>query len=382
MAKNRQVNDSFVIGGIQQIGIGVDALAPAMQWYGRYFGCNTLVFHDEDVAELMIPYTGGEVHLRSAVLMINMAGGGGLEIWQYSSRNSARSIEMPKLGDLGIFASVIRSPNVLSCYDAYYASELYVHDEPKENPAGDKHFYMADKYGNIFDIQKGSSWFSEPKYYPPQENEVGRTKTGGVTGAVIGVSDIEASLPLYRDILGYTTLVYDKTGNFEDTRPLSGGRSEFRRVMLKNKASGPFRHLLCDSTIELVQVLDRVPNRIFEGRFWGDMGFIHVCFDVCNMDALKEHCASLGYPFVVDSEAVFFMSEAAGRFAYIEDRDGTLIEFVETYKLPLTKRMSYMLTAKRQRKALPRLLLRGMKLRSLAWKNNQLVLPETIRDAR
>ena len=31
------------------------------------------------------------------------------------------------------------------------------------------------------------------------------------------------------------------------------------------------------------------------------------------------------------------MGDAAGQFAYIEDPDGTLIEFVETHKVPLVK---------------------------------------------
>ncbi len=375
MANNKTNNDEYSIGGIQQVGVGVSTLAPALQWYGRFFGFNTMVFQDEDVAELMIPYTGGEIHLRHAAFMMNMAGGGGLEIWQYKSRYSEQSIEMSKIGDLGIFAVVIRSPQVLPCFDAYYAADLYVHTEPLLDPSGNQHFYMADFNGNTFNIQTGTSWFSDPKYYPPGENTIGRTKTGGVMGVVIGVSDIDASLILYRDILGYTDIVYDEVGNFEDMQSLFGGKNELRRVLLRNKAAGPLQHFFRESTIELVQVLDRVPNRIYEGRLWGDMGFIHACFDVTNMDALKTTCESFGYPFVIDSKESFDMNEASGRFAYIEDMDGTLIEFVEAYKVPITKNISYQLTPKRRRKPLPRLLINGMKFRSLKWKNNTMELP-------
>ena len=35
------------------------------------------------------------------------------------------------------------------------------------------------------------------------------------------------------------------------------------------------------------------------------------------------------------------MGEAAGHFAYVEDPDGTLIEFVETHKIPVTKRFGW-----------------------------------------
>ena len=42
----------------------------------------------------------------------------------------------------------------------------------------------------------------------------------------------------------------------------------------------------------------------------------------------------MGYSLTVDSNESFDMGDAAGRFSYIEDPDGTLIEFVETHKLP------------------------------------------------
>jgi len=37
------------------------------------------------------------------------------------------------------------------------------------------------------------------------------------------------------------------------------------------------------------------------------------------------------------------MGEAAGHFSYIEDPDGTLIEFVETHKVPVAKKIGLFL---------------------------------------
>ena len=31
---------------------------------------------------------------------------------------------------------------------------------------------------------------------------------------------------------------------------------------------------------ELIQSLDRKPNKTYENRYWGDPGFIHLCFDI------------------------------------------------------------------------------------------------------
>ncbi len=40
------------------------------------------------------------------------------------------------------------------------------------------------------------------------------------------------------------------------------------------------------------------------------------------------------------------MGEAAGHFSYIEDPDGTLIEFVETHKVPIIKKLGLYLNMK------------------------------------
>ena len=50
------------------------------------------------------------------------------------------------------------------------------------------------------------------------------------------------------------------------------------------------------SEIELVQVKDRKPKSIYEGRIWGDPGFIHLCYDINDMDALREKAKNSWIP--------------------------------------------------------------------------------------
>jgi hypothetical protein len=48
------------------------------------------------------------------------------------------------------------------------------------------------------------------------------------------------------------------------------------------------------------------------------------------------------------------MDNASGRFCYIEDPDGTLIELVETHKVPILKKVGWYLIAEtKSRKPLP-----------------------------
>jgi len=338
-----------IISGIQQIGIGNPNVIEATEWYRKYFGMDIKVFDDAAVANLMLPYTGGEPHERRAILTLSMRGGGGFEIWQYTSRSPVAADFELRLGDYGINCAKIKSVDVEETYEQFNMAGLNVISSLRENPAGDLNFFVKDLNGNIFNVVKGLGWFKKKE----------RKTTGGVSGTIMGVSDIEKSRALYSDILGYDEVVYDEEGIFEDFAGVPGGDMKYRRVLLRERKprEGAFVKLFGPTEIELVQCLDkrRKPKKIFENRYWGDLGFIHLCFDVQGMDALKKECETAGFPFTVDSADSFDMGEAAGRFTYIDDPDGTWIEFVETHKVPVAKKLGLFIdmTKRDPKKSLP-----------------------------
>ena len=339
-----------LITGIQQIGIGVKDVYEAWKWYIENFGMDIRIFEEKAKAEYMLPYTGGKPKERHAALALNMMGGGGFEIWQHTERIP----EAPKfdiqLGDLGIFAGKIKTPNALAAYSKFKDNNSAIGPVQKD-PGDREHFFVKDPYGNIFQVVEEEEFFTYDS----------KKSTGGAYGAVIGTTDPDAAMKLYSDILGYDQVVYDKEGVFEDLKGIAGGENIFRRVLLRHSQDrqGPFAKLYGPTEIELFQVKDRKPKKIFENRFWGDFGFIHLCFDVLGIKLLKEECAAKGFPFTVDSDIhpegkPFDMGEAAGHFAYCEDPDGTLIEFVETHKVPLVKKMGWYLNlGKRKNPATP-----------------------------
>ncbi|WP_421773286.1 VOC family protein [Gracilimonas sp.] len=322
-----------VISGIQQIGIGIPDFQKATDWYRRHFGMDIKVFEDSATAELMTPYTGGKAHDRTAILALNMKGGGGFEIWQYTSRKPQPADFDLMMGDLGINVGKIKSINVPGTYDEMEAAGLDILTPLEKNPAGDYNFFVKDLYGNIWQVVKGLDFFK--KKTP--------ASTGGVVGAIIGSTDIEQARKLYSDVLGYDEVVYDKTAAFDDLKGLPGGDDKYRRVLLRHSQprQGGFSQMFGPTEIELIEVQEREPRKLFKDRYWGDLGFIHLCFDVQGMDALKEDLETNGFPFTVDSANSFDMGEAAGRFTYVEDPDGTLIEFVETHKVPIIKKIGW-----------------------------------------
>lgn len=333
--------------GIQQVGVGIPDVHAAWAFYRKHFGMDVPIFQESAEAKLMTPYTGGEVHSRSAVLAINLNGGGGLEIWQYTSRKPQPPAFQPVLGDLGIMVSKIKSKDVQRSYESISLQKNVSCSSMRKDPAGNPTFFVKDPFDNIYQLVQGREWFRNEKAY----------HCGGVTGAMIGVSNMDKAMHFYGKLLGFDKVEYDAQGNFDDLSYIPGGKGNFRRVLLTRSSgnTGTFTKLLGEGQIELVQSLDKAGRKIFADRFWGDMGFIHLCFDVNNMKELESSFAEAGHPFTIDSASRFDMGEAAGHFSYIEDPDGTLIEFVETYRIPILKKIGWYLdVSKRDRtKTLP-----------------------------
>jgi catechol 2,3-dioxygenase-like lactoylglutathione lyase family enzyme len=345
---------AHIISGIQQVGIGNPDVHQAFKWYRQHFGMDIPILDEASEANQMLPYTGGKPHQRHAILAINLKGGGGFEIWQYVSRRPQAAPFELQLGDLGFNIARMKSDDVHASYEELKRKGAKLLSPVANDPNGDPHFYLEDLNGNWFEVAKGTEWFGK-----------GTGHMGGPGGMVIGVSDMEKSKKFYATILGYDTVVYEHEKVFDDLKALPGGDFTMHRVLLTHSQPrrGSFSKLLGASTIELLKVTGRAPRRIFENRMWGDLGFIHLCFDIKNMQDLKQHCASHGHPFTVESNPDFDMGDAAGQFAYIEDPDGALIEFVETHKIPILKKLNWYLDLDKRdpQKALPSWMLKALK---------------------
>lgn len=349
-----------IISGIQQIGIGVTDVKSSWKWYRKYFGMDIRVFEDAAVANYMLPYTGGEPRERYAALALNLQGGGGFEIWQYTQRTPQPPKQEVRLGDLGIFCAKLRTRNAQKAYDYFKKEGLDLLGELTIDPRGSWHFFVKDPNGNIFDVvESDESWFKKEKKH-----------TSGAYGVTVGCSDIQKSMAFYKDILGYDKVIYEHEGEFADLNGLPLLGKTYKRAILTHseKRKGPFSQLFGTSEIELFEVAENKAEafKIFENRFWGDLGYIHLCFDITGMDNLREVCKEKGHAFTIDSSAAqegqsFDMGEAAGYFSYIEDPDGSWIEFVETHKVPIMKKLGWNLNLKNREatKPLPKWMLKA-----------------------
>jgi len=250
---------AYNISGIQQIGIGVPNVHEAWAWYKKQFGIDIPVFEEAAEANLMLPYTGGRPHKRHAILAISANGGGGMEIWQYTSRTPQSSLFVPQLGDLGIFCAKIKTRDVEGSLDFLKANGVDILNDVQLAPDNKLTFFLKDLYGNLFQLVHSNDWFSKNK-----------TLTGAIYGCTIGVSDMDLSLNFYKNILGYDKIIFDETAVFKDFKNIPGHQNEIRRVLLSHskERTGPFSKMLGRSEIELIENKSTgyKPKKIFENH--------------------------------------------------------------------------------------------------------------------
>ena len=346
---------SYTIHGIQHLGVGVPEHAAAWIWYRKFFGMDIPLFNDEAEAPLMTIYTEGEVISKRAAMVLNIKGGCAMEVVCPSTFKATHAKVDHQLGDLGIFIGMVKSPDVKKAFDFFKLNNAKLISDIVQTPYGLDTFYVKDLNDLIWQILPANDFYTNHG-----------TVTGGTVGCTIGVSNMDKAVKFY-EVLGYDEVVHDQSGMFNDWSNLPGGDKEFRRVLLsqKNPSGGGFSKLAGKSYIELVQdISDRKPLKIYANRLWGDIGFVHLGFDVRNMEALGEKLAEVGNGFTCDTKDVLSMGESTRvHCTYCEDPDGTLIEMIEVYKIPIIEKLGLYLNVEKRdpSQALPNWMLKALK---------------------
>ncbi len=346
----------YTIQGIQHLGVGVPEHAPAWKWYRKHFGLDIPFFNAVAPAPLMDIYTKNETITKRAAMVMNLQGGCAMEIVCPTSFQATDADKEFQLGDFGIFIGLVKAKDVSKAFEQFKKDGADLLSEMVKTPNGWDTFYVRDIQGLVFQVIPTTHSYAK-----------GNHITNGIAGCSVGVSSIEASMKLYSDILGYDKVVYDKSDTFSDWSGIRGGNGRYRRVLLtqSNPSGGGFSKLSGESYIELVQDLsDRAPNKIYEDRLWGDIGFVHLGFDVRGMKDLGEKLDAAGFGFTCDTKNVLSMGDSTKvHCTYIEDPDGTLIELIEVYKIPIIEKWGINLNVEKRAPSqpLPDLMLKALK---------------------
>jgi len=343
------------INGIQHIGVGVLDSEESQKWYRKFLGMDIPIFDGEAPAPLMDVYTHNETITKRATMILNLQGGCAMEVVNPTSFKPKQVEFEIELGDIAIYITQVKTRDVKATFDYFKKNGAKLLSEVVQMPNGKDTFYVEDPNGLIFQILPGQNFYTKGKHI-----------SGGPNGCVIGVTDIEKSLKLYSGILGYDKVVYDETGIFADFKSLKGGEKRFRRIRLtqSNPPGGGFAKVSADTYIELIQALEYEPKKVWKGRIWGDVGFVHVGMDVRGMKPLGQELDEKGFGFTCDTEDTLDMGGTTRvHCTYIDDPDGILIEMIEVYKIPIIEKLGVFLNVEKRDplKPLPDFMLKALR---------------------
>lgn len=344
------------INGVQHLGVGVKDHAASWKWLRKYFRMDIPFFDAVAEAPLMDVYTKGKTINKRAAMIMNLKGGCAMEVVSPVSFEARPADFEVSIGDIGISIGAIKSEDVEASKEIFEKDGIGT-SVITRTPDGLDTFFVKDPNGLIYQIVKGGEWYTKSNF-----------PTGGVTGCTIGVSDMEVSLNFYQNLMGFSEVVYDKTEIFQDFASfLPNGKGKLRRVKLiqPKPILGGFAILGGTQYIELVQVVDDYqPKKIWKGRIWGDVGFVHLGMDIRGMKAVGEKLTAQGHPFTCDTKDILSMGDSTKvHCTYIDDPDGILIEMIEVFKIPLIEKLGFYLdvASKDTKKPLPGWLLKTMR---------------------
>jgi catechol 2,3-dioxygenase-like lactoylglutathione lyase family enzyme len=341
------------INGLQHIGVAVQNMDASLRFYRKFFGLDIPFFDSIQPAPLMDVYTNDSTITKRASMIMNLQGGCAIEVIRPTSFEPKPAIAA-KIGDLGIVVTQVKCKDIKVSHEFCSKNNAAGITAISKDSIGRPTFYIQDLDGLHWQYIESKEWYTDADHH-----------SGGVIGCSVGVSKIDEALQLYAGVLGYDKVLSDSKGKFNDWLSVPGGQENYRRVILtqSEQPGGGFAKVTGATYIELVQALDRTPTYLFQDRIWGDSMFAHIGFDVKGMKGLGEDLHVAGYPFTCDSQNALSMGQTKVHCTYIHDKDRTLIEMIEVFKVPIIEKWGIFLNVEKRDplKPLPNFMLKALR---------------------
>jgi catechol 2,3-dioxygenase-like lactoylglutathione lyase family enzyme len=321
-----------MINGIQHIGIGVTDRDKAFLFYNNALGFSVPMSRHSGNCKGVLPLIKKDEE-RKVVIALNSHGGGLVEIFQYTSK---KPVPRPKEVDFSYNGCLFFGLKVKNVGKSLGIIERHGGERVTEPSAFTPKAEAGWRTAMFLDTEGIQAMLLE---YPESGmgHGNGGSRIGGVEYVGIGVSDIEDSVEFYTRVLEYDKIVYRTEGTYPEWDPLFGKGRFMKRALLRRSGNpeGIFRHFLHGGMIELIQVEGNTGKHNFDGRKWGDIGFMELAFDVTDIDETLEEVARKGVSLAAPPYVQDMGMNTKATFAYIRDPDGSLLEFADISRLPV-----------------------------------------------
>ena len=295
--------------------IGVNDLASMTAFYRDLMGF-TEVFAEfgESEQEIMREVTRSSRAVFYGATLQQKAGGIMLEfirMMEPAPRPIRRSV---RYGDVGVAKITLSTADVVSVWAAL-KDRVDFCSSPKttEIPGlGEYQFiYCRDPEGNLVEIRSDGSDSGQ--------------MFGGAWSAGVAVTDLDRSVPFYRDFLGLNVVAADvHTGFSGQVDELTGtAGTHVRSCLLSTGGQG-------EGMLELFETVGPRGRSLPFSALWGDFGLLQVAFNCDDVDGIAVDLAAAGMDLLCSPKVLDGGPDHPdpGVFVYARDPDGVPIEFV------------------------------------------------------
>lgn len=311
-----------MITAFQHVGMGVRDTDRTFEFYRKLMGFRVKLSDQTSYMEEMAPIVGALVEMR-ALMAANAYGGASIELIEHTSTRPLEAPEPVQWGDIGYLELGLKAFNLDQLYLDLKSKGVEFLTPPRslELSTGgrERYAYLRDPDGLLLQLAevKGGK----------------RPAVGGVRHVAIGVSDMERARSFYRDVLGFGDVLHEFKGRIPELDEVTGGK-EMELAVLGHRPEGESAMPLLERAIvKLVYTPGYEGKFIYEGRRWGDIGLMEMAFDVNDLAGTTNGLISRGAELYHPPTFVDMGSGTAGRFAYIKDPDGSVVEMVAVEKV-------------------------------------------------
>jgi len=303
-----------MITSVYHVGYGVQNDLKSVQFYQKYLNFGDLRVQIEDDSSGGFGDFVGRGERYRWSMMTHKNGSVDFEPVQLVSRKPV-SIPAFRWGDIGINEVCFRVEGLGELFGWLKKEGVKIISTPKRvrlNEKWDKEFfYIEDPDGIRIKLE---------------QNVHDAEKSPGVKDfdyLCVGVSSLDDSVKFYRDLLGYKRVIWEAEGHLEWMDDCAGEEVHGRTIMLGSDFD-KYLYQLVESTGE------QRPH-IFEGKRWGDVGLLELCFRVSDLEEMCKYLSSRKVNVLVEPQPASPQLDYAF-IAYVEDPDGNYIEFSQHIK--------------------------------------------------